>query len=234
MKAILILIVALLLSGCVAMDVSNLETAEPLRKGKMRIGINSGLGMDLTKMVENESEELVVDDLPVAAISGFQMQYGLTGDLDLGGRVWTGGSSTGFTAYLKKTLSQNGEGKSVAFAPGLSVGRSEGVYSEDGDQSSDWYTAAEASARVMLTQRWSRGAAGTVGARVGLAYYDGDSGSAQEESSPEFLVHSGISLNLKLSMGPFYIIPEIGGEFYNNAKGYSGVVPFYMIGLGFE
>ena len=234
MKIILLLPVFIVLSACVAMDVSNLETAESLRKGKMRLGINSGLGLNLTNMVESESETLLSEDYPVAAISGVQIQYGLNGDMDLGARVWTGGSSAGYKLFLKKTLSQTEEGKSLAFAPGISYVRSEGEFENDSNDEDDWYTAAEASVQVMMTKRWSRGAAATIGGRVGMAYYDGDTSADQEENDQEFLVHSGLSVNLKFSMGPFYLIPEIGGEFYTNANGYSGVVPFYMLGIGFE
>ncbi|HRY84459.1 MAG TPA: hypothetical protein P5533_07475 [Candidatus Cloacimonadota bacterium] len=234
MKTLLLLPVLMVLSACVAMDVSNLETAEPLRKGKMRIGINSGIGLDLTAMMESESESLISDEYPGAVISGFQAQYGLTGDLDLGARVWAGGSSTGFKAYLKKTLSQSEEGKSFAITPGFSFVRSEAQYDIETDDYNDWYSAAEGSVQVLLTKRWSKAAAGTISGRAGVAYYDGDSTADRVEVYQDFMVHSGISANIKLSMGPFYLIPELGGEFYTNPKGFSGVVPFYMLGIGFE
>ena len=238
MKIIVVLLAALVLSGCVAMDVSNLETAEPLHKGKMRIGVNSGLGLNLTNMVEMESEEMQLDDFPIAGISGIHLQYGLTEDMDLGARVWAGGSSSGFKAYLKKTFAQNEEeGTTMAFAPGFSYVRSEtdgGSDSPDPDIKKDWFTAAEASVQIMMTKRWSKGVAGTIGGRVAIDYYDGDSAANQNENNVEFLVHSGLSANVKFTMGPFYLIPEIGGEFYRNANGYTGVVPFFMVGLGFE
>ncbi len=122
MKFVLLMFVCCLLGGCLYMNVSMLDTAEPLRPAKPEIQFFTANGIDLDTAVFIPGEDYPPEQDPETNphakngdISGTKIALGIGYDAELGVKRWVG-EGAGYKYYLKRRIYHKGN-HSVALSP---------------------------------------------------------------------------------------------------------------------
>lgn len=118
MRIALMFGVLFLLAGCVYLDNTMLDSAEPLRPGKPEIQLYTGTGFDVSSVVIKEESVPCYPDGKRASegqVWGCKTAIGLGNDFELGYKSWTG-EGVGSRLILKKRFYYDGD-YSIAVSP---------------------------------------------------------------------------------------------------------------------
>jgi hypothetical protein len=227
----------LLTAACAVLDVSTLDTAVPLAPGKVRFGLQSTSGVDLSTFRPEEDYE--------GQDPGFENQepqtqgtytswlsYGIDGTNEVTGKMWLSIASGGAKVYVKHLIHQQDK-MYVSVAPGATF-----VYSllED-DESEPRFSALGAELQVLATRKYSSNTSFTLAARGNFNRYQStvvNGINGEEDYGPYNLINYGVRGNLELKLGPIILMPELGVEFVPRENDVPAVLPNAGIALGLE
>ncbi|HNX37595.1 MAG TPA: hypothetical protein PL124_04545 [Candidatus Cloacimonadota bacterium] len=237
MRVLLVLMIAVIfLGGCVAMDISSMNTAEPLGTNRVRFGYNTGMGAsmnyvaDWQNFVQNNEE----DDLtfPGEMISSFEGAIGVTDHSDLGAKAWAGLGSAGVKILYKNSFPQTSPGTYSAIIPSLAYANTNvGYENDDGEDLFDHYSVVGPECQFLLTKKASQYFSMTLAGQAGAYLYNVDEDS--EKSIQTSLIYRvGLGANLKIDVKPMYLMLEAGGEMMQSDTGGVSFLPYAMVGLG--
>ncbi len=238
MKKIGLYLVVLLmfLSGCAVMNTSMMETAETVKPGHPKFGVEYGYGLDLTSTmlitsVDNETN-FDATGLLSLPIYGMKAGVGLTDKMDINGKVWISFGGVGSKIYLKHRLPYDSEKASLAIMPGLNFVTTESD-DEEGENSLDIAEINSYGFEVPFLVTYRVGDALAV---TGMARYSADFISIAEADIDEafMLNRFGLVGGLSLELGPLYIRPEVGVEMASQKYGNFGMAPIFALGTGFD
>lgn len=101
---IAVLIVLLLLNACAVMDINSMETAVPLKPGKVELSVYNGHGLDISSAVvidESSNSSFASHDTNKDAytslLSGVKANIGILPKLEFSGRAYYSGLGNGIT-----------------------------------------------------------------------------------------------------------------------------------------
>ena len=116
-------VLILFLSGCAVINTSMMETAETVKPGHPKFGIEHGYGLDLTStmIIANapSSSNFDATTLRSLPVYGMKTGIGLTDKMDINGKIWVCLEGVGFKLYVKYRLPMDSENTSIAVAPSL-------------------------------------------------------------------------------------------------------------------
>ncbi|HOH98761.1 MAG TPA: hypothetical protein PL188_10720 [Candidatus Cloacimonadota bacterium] len=231
-KAMLLAMVLILMSACAVMDISNMDTAVPLRPDKsFDLAIYTGNGLDLSTAV-NIEDDIETEDDPFEAtypVAGYKLNIGINPKLDLTGRWFIGNMSWGAKFGVKNLLWHEGK-RYFAIQPSFTY--LEGVGAED----SEWfnndreYMSYGLENQFLFTVQPSKNFSCTLAAR---GNYNRLRMTLEDEGETYYNVfHGGVRGNLRLSLGPLYIVPEAGYEIVPIVHGDLRAMPVFCFAAG--
>ena len=225
-------------SGCAVMNTSMMETAETVKPGHPKFGVEYGYGLDLTStmiITSVESSTFDAQKLLSLPVYGMKVGIGLTDKVDINGKVWVSFGGVGFKGYLKHRLPLNSEKASIALAPGLTFVTTESDEEEGAIDIAD-IRSYGFEIPFLATYRVGKALAFT-----GMARYSADFISIEQPGTEEINIDEAFMLNrfgvvggLSLELGPIYLRPEIGVEMATPKNGTFGAAPIFAIGAGFD
>ncbi len=237
MKLMILLIAGLMLSACVSMDVSTLNTAVPLGEGNLRLGTNAGFGASLTSI--NEWNEIIDDSdddgivFPGAYLAGIDASYGVTSTSDVSGKIWMGIGSAGGRLAYKHVFPQTENDEYLAFMPSVAASYSEWVHGANGEQYQDYLGAGGVEGQVLYTKVVSEYFQATLNAQFGSYLYhewDGQHG----ESLWGNISRLGAGGNLRFGVKPLFLTIEPGAQVFVSSNGGFSYLPYAMVGLSID
>jgi hypothetical protein len=215
MRKVLMLMLGCLCTGCVYLDQTMLDTAEPLKSGKPEFQFYTGSGIDLDSAVKipyvdyNPDTDLTPDDaITGGGVTGFKLALGLGSDYEIGIRTWSG-EGQGYKLNLKKRF-YNRDSLSLAINPNvfyLFKGNSD---NEGKREIRGWQLP------VMATVRVHKTVAFTLQLQVERDYYYRDVYNDQlldfKTYGPYHIDHAGIIGGLNLKFNVISLYGELGIE----------------------
>ena len=236
--AMLFVLMVGIFSGCAVMNTSMQETAETVKPGHPKFGVEYGYGLDLTSTMLVTSVESTTFDaktLLSLPVYGMKAGIGLTDEMDINGKVWVSLGGVGTKIYLKHRLPYGSENVSTAVAPGLTFVTTE---SEEEEGAIDIADIKSYGCEIPLLVTYRVGEALTF---TGMARYSADFISIEQPGIEEIKIEEAFMLNrfgfvggLSLEFGPFYLRPEVGVEMATPKNGTFGAAPIFAIGAGFD
>ena len=233
-----IAILILILSGCAVMNTSMMETAETVKPGHPKFGVEYGYGLDLTStmiITSVESSTFDATTLLSLPVYGMKAGIGLTDNMDINGKVWVSLGGVGFKGYLKHRLPYGSENVTIAIAPGLTYVTTESDEEEGIIDIAD-IRSYGFEIPFLVTYRVGKALAFT-----GMARYSADFISIEQPGTEEINIDEAFMLNrfgviggLSFELGPIYLRPEVGVEMATPQNGTFGAAPIFAIGAGFD
>lgn len=233
-----IAVLILFLSGCAVMNTSMQETAETVKPGHPKFGVEYGYGLDLTStmiITSVESSTFDAKTLLSLPVYGMKAGIGLTDEMDINGKVWVSLGGVGFKGYLKHRLPYGSENVTIAIAPGLTYVTTESDEEEGVIDIAD-IRSYGFEIPFLATYRVGKALAFT-----GMARYSADFISIEQPGIEEINIDEAFMLNrfgvvggLSLELGPLYLRPEVGVEMASPKNGTFGAAPIFAIGAGFD
>ncbi len=230
-----LVVLVMFLSGCAVMNTSMMETAETVKPGHPKFGVEYGYGLDLTSTmlitsVDNETN-FDATSLLSLPIYGMKAGIGLTDDMDINGKVWVSFGGVGSKIYLKHRLPYDSENASLAIMPGLNF-----VTTESDDEEESSLNIAEINSFGFEVPFLATYRVGEALAFTGMARYSADFISIVEADIDEafMLNRFGFVGGMSLELGPLYFRPEVGIEMASQKYGSFGLAPIFAIGAGFD
>jgi hypothetical protein len=225
-KQISLLAGMLFLASCAIMDISSQETAIPLEPKNVSVSLYEGMGIELTTLMDEEQDD--GSGFLGWFVTGLKAGISLSPKVDLVGRVYTAGSSTGGKLGVKTLIRQEDTAYTAILPEFTWVNWYD--YSDKGDESS---RALGLEASLMQSWKLDKALIPTVGARLSYEYIsEGSDGTGVRYH--HHIVHAGVFTSLKLVLGPVHLQPEVGLEILPpNVTGRT-VFPNASLGLGLE
>lgn len=222
--AYLVLLAALVfIGGCAVMDYSTLDTALPMAPKKFSVAFHQGLGFDVSTLDgENEMEEFY-DDAFTWPVSGISLAFALDEKTDLMFRT-SGAPSVieeGMFDITKqscqthklaiKRLAWQDKDRYLAVIPAATLvyGNFERI-SENKPRFYREYFIPGLETQLLYTKNFSKFIQTTAGIRANYLLLLKDING--EEQAPMPAGSAGARANVRLSLGPFFIIQELGFE----------------------
>jgi hypothetical protein len=218
------------------MDISTLDTAVPLRPDKgFEFALYSGIGLDLASAV-NLEEDIVYNDseqepgISVDAVSGYKMGIGINPELDFCGRFYVSSYSWGAKAGIKKLVWQEGKRYFSVMPSATYIREISDDVEEPEDEKDRNYNSYGFENQLLYTGRASKFFSYTLAMRgnynrLQITPEAGDDGSYN-------VFHGGLRGNVRLSLGPFYIVPEAGYELVPIVNGRLDWMPTFCFAAG--
>jgi|GEM_PF-2699280 len=229
---------ALIASGCAVMNTSVLETAETVKSGHAKIGVEGALGLDLTSVIlieEDLSRTLTTEKLLIHPIMGGNFGVGIHDRMEMRGNTWLSLGGVGCKLNLKYRLPLEIDKKAIAIAPGLTFVTTETKGEPVGHEIDiPEIQTIGGELPVIYSYRLNEnfifyGVARYSFDRIKITYPN-----YSKLSGTHPLHRVGIIVGLSLEAGPFIIRPEIGLEVLKRINGNFGAVPIFAGGLGFS
>jgi hypothetical protein len=191
LKFLLLAFIFAISSGCIYLDMSMLDTAEPLQQWRPAAQAYTGDGIDIDTAVfipeiEGNSfeENYTHEKASKGTVSGFKGALGLGDDYELGVKSWQG-EGRGYKLNIKKRF---------FYQDSISIAISPAVY-QLSKQNDDHKFLYGLELPIMLTYRPAKFLAGTLQAHYNIDNYsrefDDNTGSGNETYGPYRLEHFG-------------------------------------------
>jgi hypothetical protein len=237
MKLLLLSFVLLLLCGCAVMDISVMDTAEPLQPGKVKIETYAGTGLILESTVyDNVVETGESHKAAIWPVNGFRLGMGIADKTEAGGKVWFTGFSAGAKAYLKYLLQQNND-TYYAIIPAITYVKAKDQSNNNSSNLDYEYKSVGAELPFLVTRKVSEYLSLTAAARLNynsLEYSLYGGSSPSDKHGPYSVVHGGILGNARLKYYYLVLTPEVGVEFVPVVNGAFTVLPNYGLSVGLQ
>ena len=226
-----------LLTGCAVLDVASLETAIPLKPGKVELSMVQSNGLDLETVVLDD-DELTPDGPPPGyspatnSVSGVQGAIGLNNDMEIGSRLWISPNNIGAKVFLKKLMSRDGQ-HYLAFQPAFTYVNT----LEDSSVDDSKYTSVGGELQLIYTQKASQYFNFSLIGRGNFNRYQEthyDLNGFEYINGPYSLIHGGVRGNFELRLHPFFFIPELGLDVVPVVNGDVSIIPVVGLALGVE
>ena len=239
---LLLVLMVGIFSGCAVMNTSMQETAETVKPGHPKFGVEYGYGLDLTStmiITSVESSTFDAKTLLSLPVYGMKAGIGLTDEMDINGKVWVSLGGVGFKGYLKHRLPYGSENVTVAIAPGLTYVTTE----SDEDEEDSIIDIADIRSYgfeipFLVTYRVGKALAFTGMVRYSADFISIDQPGIELEDigiDEAFMLNRlGVVGGLSLELGPIYLRPEVGVEMATPKNGTFGAAPIFAIGAGFD
>lgn len=234
-KLVMLLLLMAVLGACATMDVASLETAETVKRGKVRILMGTGNGFNLnwpTGLLHQEDGALFGSTQSPWVTTG-SMAFGLGNATEFAGRIHLLSHSWGIKGTVKKQLFQTLDGYSMAILAGGTAtnypgpgGVALGGKYEETHYVSDEYDSYGTELQLIGSKRWNPELITSLIAK-------GNSTMRKAEIN-ERIYHGGIRINLKAGDEKLSIIPEFGMDFYLNTEDKPVWTPRINIGLSMQ
>ncbi len=234
MKFLILIFACMVLSGCVYLDMSMLDSAEPLQMGKPSAQAYLGQGIDIDTAVfiqgidydENYQPEST-EHASGGGVQGYKGAIGLGGDFELGLKSWLG-EGRGYKVNLKKRFYHQDS---------ISVSISPAVYQLDkkGDEERYLYGWE---IPLMVTYKPAKFLSGTLQVHYNVDNYTreyGDVNGFNYKSKGQYrLEHVGVIGGVKISASIISIYSELGVERIDAVNGPVTYVPVGAWGISIE
>lgn len=234
MRFLILACISILLSGCVYLDMAMLDTAEPLRQHKISTQVYMGYGLDMDTAVflpvtdyDPEEQQESDHEAQGGTVTGLKGAIGLGEDYEVGLKTWQG-EGKGYKLNLKKRL-YNQDSISIAINPSVYV------LSKHSDHNKLLYGVQ---IPVMLTYKPAKFLYATLQAHYNIDKYSREydlynASEASEERSFQ-LEHYGVVGGIRIKLGIFNLLSEIGCERIDAVNGPVTYVPVFAGGIGLE
>lgn len=234
MKFALLAFVSLLCFGCVYLDTSMLDTAEPLRPGKPEFQYYWANGLDLDTAVFIPNIDYNPDTQPqpdskagTGTLHGIKVALGIGYDSEVAIKFWAG-EGEGVKGSIKKRIFKQDD-LSVAINPGY-------TYLRNNDNDLREVTGVELP--LICTFRPTQGVALTVQGHYNLDMYSRDvvynNSNETTTKGPYNITHYGVIGGVNLRYKIFNLYWELGLERVNAMNGPVSNVRTGALGLGIE
>ncbi len=237
--SLLSVVLLLLLGACTAVDLGSIETAEIVKQNQVSIKGFTNAGIAMESMIKREDagyqnvdNDSASREKSTALLTGVSLGFGVSPDLELGGRVWVSGASLGGKAYAKMQMSNDGT-NSVALIPALTYSYSDG---DEFDVSSTAISSSRAfglELQLLRTIRYSKGLASTFAIRGNYHNYTEYLANYASDEVQYNVIHGGARGNVRFG-SKLYLILEGGFEVIPRDKIGECLVPTFSIAMGFE
>lgn len=234
-KLVMLLLLMAVLGACATMDVASLETAETVKRGKVRILMGTGNGFNLnwpTGLLHQEDGALFGSTQSPWVTTG-SLGIGLGKQFELSGRIHLLSTTWGIKATLKKQLFETIDGYSMAILAGgtaTSYGGPSGPAlsgkAHETHYVSDEYDSYGTELQLIGSKRWNPTLITSLIAK-------GNSTMRKAEIN-ERIYHGGIRVNLKAGTQQLNIIPELGMDFYLDKNDKPVLTHRFAIGLSMQ
>ena len=211
------------------MDLSSMESAETIPKGKAKIMLGTGNGFNLNHAsgISHEEED-TFGTTRNPWVSNGSLAFGLGRSTDLGLRLNLLSHTWGAKVFLKKRLYNSEEGLSFALLGALNATSYSMLSGGFGKYhyNSDDYDSYGSEIQLISTKR----------IRPDMAFsfiLRGNSDLRQAEKK-ERIKHGGFRLNSSFGEGKTHMLVEGGMEAYQNEKNKLIWMPMLMFGISFQ
>jgi hypothetical protein len=241
LRTLLAFSVILLLCGCAVMDVSVMDTAEPLKKGSFKIETyaNSGLVLESTVHTWEDDPDNPYMNI-IWPVAGLKFGTGISDSSEVGVKGWLALGSYGGKAYYKYLLDRKGN-VYTSIMPALTCtgvnNDSKYDYHEDHYDSNQKYFAIGAELPYLITNKLSEYVSFTAAARINYNYFRYqfvDENGDLIKHGPYHIVHGGILGNVRLKLVFLVLTPEIGVEVVPGVNNRTILVPNMGVTLGLQ
>jgi hypothetical protein len=255
MKNLLLILIAVLLlmflNACAVMDINSMDTAVPLKPGKIELSTYNGVGLDLSSAVvidevglggfaSHDSDK----DAIAFSLAGVKVNVGILPKVEFSGRVYTGGtgegislwgysntqSTTGYKAGLKVLCKQD-KNYYLSLLPSVNVVKGES-HERRPDQAEIYGSYDAYGLELQLLGSVAPVKYVTVSGvcKFNRNYY---SEIYNGKSYGTYAInHWGVKANLKLMLEVPFIIVEIGNEFVPVIHGNNTNLTSFAFGIG--
>ncbi len=240
---LLLILMIGIFSGCAVMNTSMMETAETVKPGHPKFGVEYGYGLDLTTTMLikdiNTDTAFNATGLLSLPVYGVKAGIGLTDKMDINGKLWISLGGVGSNIYLKYRLPYDSEKASIAIMPGLTYVTTE----SDDEEEEGVIEIADIKSYGFEIPFLATYRVGEALAFTGMARYSADFISIEQPGieigdisiDEAFMLNRfGVIGGLSLELGPLYLRPEIGVEMATPKYGTFGAAPIFAIGAGFD
>jgi len=238
------LIVGLLLylSGCAVIDTSTLDTAIPLKPGKIKVMTYAVSGVEQNSLIFSPG---LPEDDDNDRVAGSKMDLGIKLGVGVGDHVELDASALAFSSplgklALKVNILDNGT-NAISLQPAIYSYRGTGPehFNPGGDDRNfrGKYRSNGSELPVLLTHRNTANSNVTLCAKLGynsLHYERRDLANQLADSGDYDSFYGGLLANAKIKFWKIAIIPEGGVYAVQVHQGKFSLVPVLNLGLGFD
>lgn len=237
MKLIILSSAFLLLCGCAVMDISVMDTAEPLQPGKVKLETYAGTGLILESTVyDHVSETGESSRAAIWPLNGFKLGMGIADKTEAGGKIWFTGFSAGAKGYVKYLLKQE-KNTYYSIIPAITYVKAKDE-SNNNETNLDYeYKSIGAELPFLVTWKASEYVSLTAAARLNynsLEYSLFGGSNPSDKHGPYNVVHGGILGNARLKLYYLVVTPEVGLELVPVVNGDFTVLPNYGLAVGLQ
>ena len=234
MKLLLLLFICLMMTGCVYLDTTNLDTAEPLKAGRPSAQVYVGEGIDVDTAIFipgifhfTNNDNVSHDKAQNGVTDGAKLAMGLGYDYELGFKTWQGQGS-GYKVNVKKRFYQK-DNVSIATSPAVYYLTKKEEYNK---------TLYGLEVPVMLTYRPAKFIAGTFQVHYNIDEFSRDgfdsNGNPTHTYGPYRFEHYGLLSGIKLTVWKVCLYGELGVERVPAVNGPITTLAIGGAGLGLE